>query len=54
MKVKVFVSITLSRTLDIDVKEGYNDVDLREAVIRSNKLPQTTGWYRNEFTVIKD
>ena len=39
MKVNVFVSVTYSKPLEVEVKEGYTDVDLTNAVKDMQVLP---------------
>lgn len=37
--VKVFVSVTYSKSLEVEVKENYTDADLKEAVQEAGVLP---------------
>lgn len=39
IKVKAFVSVTYSKVIEVEVEEGYNEVDLKDAVQESGFLP---------------
>lgn len=39
IKVKVCISVTYSKELEIEVEEGYSEIDLREAVREAGILP---------------
>ena len=57
MKYKVFVSITCSKSMSVEInKDNPTDVDLRLAVLEQNdNLPGMQGdWYINDFVVIDD
>ena len=57
MKHKVFVSITCSKSMSVEInKDNPTDVDLRLAVLEQNdNLPGMQGdWYINDFVVIDD
>ena len=57
MKHKVFVSITCSKSMSVEIdKTNPTDLDLREAVIEQhNDLPCLQGdWNIDDFVVIDD
>ena len=39
IKVKVLVSVTYSKSFEVEVEEGYTDADLREAIEEMGVLP---------------
>ena len=54
MKKKVYVTLVLSKELEVDVPEKHTDIDLRIAVLKQHELPgEGSGWDRNEFEVIE-
>ena len=57
MKYKVFVSVTCSKSMSVEIdKANPTDLDLREAVIEQhNDLPCLQGdWNIDDFVVIDD
>lgn len=57
MKYKVFVSITCSKSMSVEIdKDNPTDLDLREAVIEQHSdLPCLQGdWNIDDFVVIDD
>lgn len=57
MKYKVFVSITCSKSMSVEIdKANPTDLDLREAVIEQhNDLPCLQGdWNIDDYVVISD
>lgn len=54
MKKKVYVTLVLSKELEVDVPEKHTDIDLRIAVLKQHELPgECSGWDRNEFEVME-
>lgn len=53
MKVKAFISLTISKQVELEVPDNHTDVDLRIAAIEQCNLP-ADGWYRNELEVIEE
>ena len=54
MKKKVYVTLVLSKELEVDVPEKHTDIDLRIAVLKQHELHgEGSGWDRNEFEVME-
>lgn len=53
MKVKAFISLTISKTVELEVQDKHTEVDLRIAALKQVELP-ADGWDRNEFDVIEE
>lgn len=53
MKTRAFISLTISKYVELEVPEKHTEVDLRIAAIKQCELP-ADGWDRNEFEVIEE
>ena len=60
VKVDVFISQTLSVSTKVEVREGYDEDDLKKAVLDQITLPSdfcsllSRSWVEDEFTVIEE